>query len=122
MLGDIVILMNNFFIWINTETDKRGWSNSELARRAGISRASISNTMNGRNSVTWDFCAAIAHALSMPVDDVFRMAGLMRPIHKSVKLDKLQSIVKNLGEDELAIVSAFADFVYQRQQEEKTQG
>lgn len=117
--GDIVILMDKFFIWINTETDSRGWSNSELARRAGISRASISNTMNGRNSVTWDFCASIARALSTPVEEVFRMAGLMPPLPESVKLDKLQSVVRNLGEDELVIVSSFADFIYQRQQEEK---
>ena len=55
--------MNDFFIWINKEVKKRGWTNAELARRAGISNASISNTMNGHNVVTWDFCAAIARAL-----------------------------------------------------------
>ena len=76
--------------------------------------------MNGHNVVTWDFCAAIARALSTPVDEVFRMAGLMRPLPESVKLDRLQSVIRDLGEDELKIVSSFADFIYQRQQEGKS--
>lgn len=119
LAGGIFITMNDLFIWINAELKRRGWTNAELARRAGISRASISNTMNGHNVVTWDFCAATARALSTPVDEVFRMAGLMRPLPESVKLDRLQSVIRDLGDNELAMVSSYADFVYQRQQEEK---
>lgn len=116
--GGIFNLMDKFFTWIDTEVKANGWSYSELARRAGISRGAVSNTMNGHNSVTWDFCASIARALSTPIEEVFRMAGLLPLLPESVKLDKLQSIARNLGDEELAMVSSYADFVYQRQQEE----
>lgn len=75
--------------------------------------------MNGHNAITWDFCAALARALSTPVDDVFRMAGLMRPLPESVKMDRLHAVIRDLGDIELDKVSSYADFVYQRQQEEK---
>lgn len=74
--------------------------------------------MNGRNAITWDFCAAMAKALSTPVDEVFRMAGLMNPLPESVKLDKLQSLLRELRDEEIAMVYSYAGYVYQRQQGE----
>lgn len=50
--GGIFNVMDKFFTWIDTEVKANGWSYSELARRAGISRGAVSNTMNGHNALS----------------------------------------------------------------------
>jgi len=69
---------NRFAQWLNGELNKRGWSQSELARRAGISRPSITLVLSEKQAPTYDFCAQIAKPLDMRPEDVFRLAGLLR--------------------------------------------
>jgi transcriptional regulator with XRE-family HTH domain len=68
MLGD----------WITEHLTANGWSQRELARRAGISHANISNVVSGQRPSTWDFCAAIAGPFGVSPIVVFRKANLLR--------------------------------------------
>lgn len=65
------------FRWIVDETEKRNWSNNELAKRAGLSPSHLSMVMSGQRSVTYDFCAGIARAFGERPEVVFRKAGLL---------------------------------------------
>lgn len=65
--------------WLNRELRERGWSQRELARRAGVSGATISQVLSMQQRPTWEFCASVARALRVPVDDLFVLAGLKRP-------------------------------------------
>lgn len=51
----------------------RGWSQVELARRAGMSRAEVSAIETGRVSPSTALALAISRALELPVEGVFRL-------------------------------------------------
>lgn len=76
--GDkIITTVNGLFNWIDDELNKREWSYSELARRAGVSQSMVSMVRNGQRGITAEFCAAIARALGENPEKVLRLAGLL---------------------------------------------
>lgn len=88
-----------FAAWLDVELKARHWSNREIARRMGVSHAAINNVRRGENRPTSDLCIKIAQALDMPVEPVFRVAGILPPaqegtdeeqrlVHLFRKLDK----------------------------------
>jgi len=72
--------MNGFDRWLTGELNKRGWSNSELARRAGMVPSTVSMVRNGITAPSLDFCVKIAGALGLADVDVLRRAGLIKAI------------------------------------------
>lgn len=65
--------------WLEAEMKKRGWKNRELARKAGIAHSSVGRALNpypdslpGKKVL-----AAIARALRVPDEMVFRKAGVL---------------------------------------------
>jgi len=73
----IVSKNKDFPLWLLLEIEKKGWSQSELARRAGLSRTAINDIINRKTSPGPDFCRSIAKALGYPQEYVFRLAGLI---------------------------------------------
>ena len=72
-----MLAMDNFGMWLLKELDNRGMSQSELARNAGLSRGTLSNLISGTRGRGPDSIEAIARALKLPPEHVFRMAGLL---------------------------------------------
>lgn len=70
---------NELVPWLIEMMDERGWSQRELARRTDVSSTTVSNVITYQRLPTWEFCAAVARALSVPPEEVFALAGLMRP-------------------------------------------
>lgn len=66
-----------FVDWLNAELEARGWSNSELARRAGVVPSTVSMVISGHSKPGVDFCLGVARALNEPPEKVFRLAGLL---------------------------------------------
>ena len=75
MIG--MILDDRFSDWLQSELDKRQWSQAELAYSAGISRAVINKLLNKRTYPQPDTLQAIARALKIPVESIYRVAGLL---------------------------------------------
>lgn len=71
---------SDFATWLMREIETRGWTNAELARRAGISAASISMVVSGQKGVGLDFCLGVSRAFGQPPETVLRKAGLLPPI------------------------------------------
>src|SRR5688572_12112390 len=71
--------MNNFGNWLLLELEKRGMSQSDLARAGGVSRAAVSEAISGRRKVGKDLAKGIAKGLDLPEEQVFREAGLLSP-------------------------------------------
>jgi transcriptional regulator with XRE-family HTH domain len=69
---------NDFSQWLLDEIREQGWSYSELARKGEISHARISQVISG-DAPGADFCNALARALDLPPEFVFRKAGLLPP-------------------------------------------
>lgn len=63
--------------WLLCELEKRGWSQNELGRRAGLTSGTISNAINGVRTPTNDTLKSIARALKVPKETVFREAGVL---------------------------------------------
>jgi transcriptional regulator with XRE-family HTH domain len=75
----IFSMENKFAEWLMQRLDEKGWSQSDLARRANIARGTISNILNGTRAVGPDTCLSIAKALNYPPEVVFRKAGILPP-------------------------------------------
>jgi len=71
------ISMEKFEHWLQTEMDKRGWSQSELARRAGFFPASLSRVLRGERKLGADMAVGIARALHVRPERVMYQAGLI---------------------------------------------
>lgn len=53
---------------IKTEREERGWSQLELAKRAGIDRKTVNRVENGKYLPTVDTLVSLSSALGVSVD------------------------------------------------------
>jgi transcriptional regulator with XRE-family HTH domain len=68
-----------FSEWLQLELDRRGWSQSDCARSANLNRAVINKLLNGKSRPQPSTLVAIARAFKIPVETVYRAAGLLPP-------------------------------------------
>lgn len=73
----MVVMNLGFSVWLDKELSDRGWSQSEAARRGEISSQMINAVVNGQANPGLDFCKGISRALKIPLEDVFRLAGIL---------------------------------------------
>lgn len=66
-----------FSEWLQAEMDKRGWSQSDLARYADLNRAVINKLLNGKSHPQPPTLEAISRALKVPIEMTYRAAGLL---------------------------------------------
>ena len=66
-----------FSEWLQTEMDKRGWSQSDLARASDLNRAVINKLLNGKSRPQPATLEAISRALKIPIEITYRAAGLL---------------------------------------------
>jgi transcriptional regulator with XRE-family HTH domain len=104
--------MDELVTLINTELDRRGWTLSELARRAGLSRSTFHATLTGKNAVTFEFCAAVAEAINVPPEQVFRLAGLLPPVADGETVSQITYLARQLDQDKLMVLREFAEYLY----------
>lgn len=98
--------MTDFRDWLLQTLEEQGISQSELARRAGVSRAAISDIISGRRGIGKDAATSIARALKIPPETVFRVAGILPPDPSQDpwvrdvmnKLDKLKPPQRKMAE------------------------
>lgn len=103
------MITEEFAQWLQTELKKRGLTQAELARRAKISRGALNNVLNGARRPGPHLCSAIAEALNMPPEAVFRKANLLpgKP-ETNERIDELLRIVAKLSPDDQIRVLALA--------------
>ena len=71
-------VMNGVFSqWLVGELNERGWSNAELARRAGVTRGAIGNLVRDDRQPGPDMLNAIAGAFGYPPEKLFQIAGIL---------------------------------------------
>ncbi len=88
---------SQFITWLETELAQRGWSDHQLARHAGISHSVISKARSGLPP-KWEACEAIANALKLPPEQVFRQAGLLAPVEEQASFEEWRYILALLPE------------------------
>lgn len=95
-----------FSKWLQAELNNRGWGQSDLARRSGLSTSQISNVLNGGRDAGPDFCIGVARALGISREEVFRQRGwllreptLVVPADADTRLTDLAETVRQLNQD-----------------------
>jgi len=74
---------HRFKEWLLKEMGQRGWSQSDLARSADLNRAVINKLLNGQSTPSPTTLESIARAFKMPIEGVYRFAGLLPSIPES---------------------------------------
>lgn len=106
--------MTIFTNWLEEELKNRGWSYSELARRASTHRTTVSAVMTGRNKITWEFCANVAHALGMSPIELFKKADLIATHDADDKIEEVVEIMSQLNDTDRQDILDFAKFRQQK--------
>jgi transcriptional regulator with XRE-family HTH domain len=70
--------------WLGQQLQERGWSSSELARRAGVSQSSVSNVLTGKQIPGLEFCKGVAQALDVRTEELLQRAGHLPPMPEPV--------------------------------------
>lgn len=102
--------------FINEELTQRGWSQRELARKAGISHTSISEVIAGNRNPGWDFCAAIAAPLDKTPLEVFQLAGLL-PAGGNIDQARAEYYANSLTQDEAQLVEMYRKVKTQKERQ-----
>ena len=78
----------DFIAWLEDQLKERGWSMADLSRESGLSDGHISYIFSRQRKAGTEALEAIAKALRLPIEYVFRQAGLLPPTKE--ELDELE--------------------------------
>lgn len=93
--------MTDFGNWLLALCAERDWNAADLARRSGLSQPVISRIVNGERKAGVQTCRAIAHAFGIPIDEVYRRAGLLPPARaKTERVARIIAVIEELPEHE----------------------
>jgi transcriptional regulator with XRE-family HTH domain len=111
--------MNDFSTWIAEELDRRNLSRSEAARKGGISPSAIDKIIGGFANPGIEFCRGIARAFNMPLEEVFRVAGILPPSQAKdpavgALLARLNAMSPGDRRDAVTLASLVVDFFENR--------
>jgi len=118
---------SSFMKWVDEQADKRGWTRSKLASKAGLSASAIYLISSGDRGIGLEVCKGLSKALELPLDVVYRVAGhlpkiaeieedvqmgahylsMMTPEERAMVLGMIESVAtKRIGERGHAIQTA----------------
>lgn len=70
-------MKTSFGTWLKAAIKEKGISQVELARLIGVQPPQVSHIISGDRGTTPENIVAIARALQLPAEEVFRVAGLL---------------------------------------------
>jgi transcriptional regulator with XRE-family HTH domain len=111
--------MENFSLWLLNELEKRNWQPADLAKKARISRGSLSNILSNYRNPGPNLCLAIAQALNEPPEKVFRLAGLLPPLPggEDEQISReVMDILRNMSPENRQDLLNYARYRYQQQE------
>ncbi len=71
--------MTDFADWLEEQLVSKEWRPAELASRSRLDPGFVNHLLNRNRNPGPKACRAIAHALDLPEEEVFRQAGLLSP-------------------------------------------
>lgn len=89
----ISCLMTTFADWLTQELNQRDMSPADLARAMRKDQGIISRLLRGERNPNPETLTAIARALRLPPETVFRAAGLLPPVSE---VDELKADIIDL--------------------------
>lgn len=108
----ILLSMENIADFIKAEIERKGWSQARLAKAAKLDSAVISNIINEKRGIGWESARAIADALNIPAETMFRKAGLLPPAPaKTEQTDQLLYLFNQLDPDKKQELLGYAEYL-----------
>ena len=83
---------SDLILWIRGELLKRGWSQSELSRRSGVSPSHIGRFLSEERGVSEESINGFARAFKVPPEDLYRIAGFLPPV--PIKTELINQILE----------------------------
>jgi transcriptional regulator with XRE-family HTH domain len=114
--------MENFGDWLREELKDRGMSQKDLAVRSGITPAQISRIISGSRGAGEESLSAIARALKLPLETVFRAAGILPKRNAiSEKREEAYHVINGFPEHDLdTVIAVLRALEAQKQQQGPT--
>ena len=110
----------NFSEWMQNERQERDWSQADLARYAGISRAIVNKIENGANTPSPETITSIARAFGVPLTLAFRKAGLLPPeLPNDAELNDWKEILAHLSERDRTLLKKTAAIMIELDEKQK---
>ncbi len=106
---------NDFGLWLQREREKRGLTQAKLATKAGLNRAVINKIENGQSTPTPDTLQAIADALGIPDEIIFRAAGYIRSPSDTEYQEEFLHLLSQLSPQEREEILELLRFKAERQ-------
>lgn len=109
----------DFVDWLNNEMRQRNMSQAELARLGGITRSAVNKLLNRQQkSPGREMLDAIARALRLPSETVYRAAGFLPPIPEiNAELRVLNHLFMQLDEDDRQDILALIETKIRRKED-----
>jgi transcriptional regulator with XRE-family HTH domain len=108
--------MVNFSDWLENQLKLMNMTPAELARASGKAPAVISRVLNGDRKPEPDTLIAIARALNLPPETVFRAAGLLPPVSPDTEYaEQILHLLRQLSPQEQEEILELLRFKAERQ-------
>lgn len=109
-------LMVNFSDWLANQLKLMNMTPAELARASGKAPAVISRVLNGDRKPEPETLIAIARALNLPPEQVFRAAGLLPPVSPDTEYaEQILHLLRQLSPQEQEEILELLRFKTERQ-------
>jgi putative transcriptional regulator len=107
--------MNALNDYIRKRMRENGWNQTDLARAAKISRQTVSTLLNRIQAPTPETLQRIANALNEPVENLYRLEGLLPPENKRKIAEQVLGYkLSELDEEELEQVIDYVEYLYNK--------
>lgn len=111
--------MSAFSDWLYSQMQAKGWSQSDLARHAGVTRTAVSDVLSGRRKAGNELCSAIALALQIPPEEVFRAAGILKTKPNDPWIERMAYRLSNLAESRRNLAEKLIDSLLSEEEKEQ---
>ena len=114
--------MNDFVEWVQHLLDTNGLKQADIARNQNITTAAVSKMMNRQARPGFDMCVAIAATFNLPLEEVYRQAGLLPAKPPTGILEERAAYIFNqLPEEDQHEILEYLDFRLQKHKQRDTQ-
>ena len=107
--------MSTFSEWLNDQMAITEMSQVELAKRTGLTTATISRLLSETRQPGTEACEAIARAFNLPAETVYRKAGLLPEITPRALYEEIVEYrIKQLTDDEIDELMDYIELMQRR--------